>query len=164
MVFSQNCSKDKKHKQRQKKTPTSLTFSPGTEGGMSHLLQKPDEGSKVSTTVDNIFLKQRQLSRASDELLYINMYIQRCITETSLFFPIAPHHSESSSSSSSSSPGDNVGSSDVRDFLPLAVLLLRCRSRTVRMRMSMVSKVASSSGVEENHSGLLGTQERSGRR
>lgn len=77
-------------------------------------------------------------------------------------------HSESPSSSappsSSSSSGENVASSGLCGFLPPTFLLLRCSSLTVRMRMSMASIVSLSRGVEENHSGLLGTQERSGRR
>lgn len=78
-------------------------------------------------------------------------------------------HTESPSSSlpppsSSSSSGENVGSSGLCGFLPPTFLLLRCSSLTVRMRMSMASIVSVSRGVEENHSGLLGTQERSGRR
>lgn len=84
-------------------------------------------------------------------------------------FRIMYCHSESPSSSpppssSSSSSGENVGSSGLCGFLPPTFLLLRCSSLTVRMRMSMASIVSLSKGVEENHSGLLGTQERSGRR
>lgn len=67
-------------------------------------------------------------------------------------------HSESPSSSS----GINGGSSGVCCFVPPALLVSRCSSLTVRMRMSMASIVLSSRGVEENHSGLLGTQQRSG--
>ncbi|TNN51935.1 hypothetical protein EYF80_037842 [Liparis tanakae] len=38
----------------------------------------------------------------------------------------------------------------------------QCSSLMVRMRTSMPSMVLSSRGVKENHSGLLGTQQRSG--
>lgn len=64
-------------------------------------------------------------------------------------------------SDSSSSLSGRKGGSVPPSFTP-AFLVLRCSSRTVRMRVSMASMVASSSGVEENQSGLLGTQQRSG--
>lgn len=67
------------------------------------------------------------------------------------------HHSESLSSSSifcELSDGFRRPLSFVRT----------CRSLTERMRISMASMVLSSRGVVENHIGLLGTQQRSGRR
>ena len=52
----------------------------------------------------------------------------------------------------------------VAAVLPGAAGARRCISRTLRMRVSMPPRVASSRGVPENHRGLLGTQLRSGRR
>lgn len=72
----------------------------------------------------------------------------------------ALHHSESPSSSSS--VGMNGESSDVLGSVPSAFLFPRWSSLTVRMRTSMPSMVVSFRGVEENHRGLLGTQQRSG--
>lgn len=98
-----------------------------------------------------------------------NEYTNMLMHHRKVTFCLMYCHSESPSSppppsSSSSSSGENVGSSALCGFFPPTFLLLRCSSLTVRMRMSMASIVSLSRGVEENHSGLLGTQERSGRR
>lgn len=67
------------------------------------------------------------------------------------------HHSESLSSSS-------IFCKLSDGFRRPLSLVRTCRSLTERMRISMASMVLSSRGVVENHIGLLGTQQRSGRR